>query len=78
MLPTVSLTADNLPAGANFDSVAGIFDWVPTFDAAGDYLPKFTGTDDGDCLSGPTSSQRRSHIARWTESSSNAGTMLGE
>ena len=44
----VTLTAGNLPTGANFldnGNNTGTFTWVPTFSQAGSYPVTFTGTD---------------------------------
>lgn len=43
----VVLTAQNLPAGAIFDSTTGAFSWTPTYDQAGRYIVGFTATDNG-------------------------------
>lgn len=43
----VILSANNVPAGASFDSQTGIFSWTPDYDDAGIYSATFTATDDG-------------------------------
>ncbi|WP_372895479.1 putative Ig domain-containing protein, partial [Stieleria sp.] len=45
---TIVTSASNLPPGSTFDLETGMFQWTPGFDAAGNYTPEFTSTDDGD------------------------------
>jgi len=40
-------TAGDLPTGAAFDPVAGVFSWTPGYGQAGNYVVIFTVTDDG-------------------------------
>ncbi len=47
-LPSVAYTSAKLPPGATYDAELGIFEWIPEADAAGQYAPVFTATDDGD------------------------------
>ncbi|MER9397476.1 Ig-like domain-containing protein [Mesorhizobium sp. M0615] len=48
--PTVSYGVENLPQGASFDPVTGIFGWIPGYTQAGHYTVRFTATDTGDGL----------------------------
>ncbi|MEM9828242.1 MAG: Ig-like domain-containing protein, partial [Planctomycetota bacterium] len=44
----VRYRAENLPEGATFDVGTAQFSWTPRFDQSGDYVVRFTATDDGD------------------------------
>ena len=44
---TLTLSADELPPGADFDPETQIFSWTPGEGDAGDYTVTFTVTDDG-------------------------------
>ena len=48
--PTVSYAVTSLPPGASFDAETAMFDWLPGFVDAGNYIVSFTATDDGDGL----------------------------
>ena len=41
----ITYTAENLPAGATFDSATGKFSWTPTKDQVGEYTIAFKGSD---------------------------------
>lgn len=45
--PTVTMTARQLPEGAEYDVATGIFRRTASFTQAGDYAVAFTATDDG-------------------------------
>jgi len=53
--PSMTFTADNLPAGATFDPETSEFYWVADYDDAGDYTVTFSVTDDGDGTGVPLS-----------------------
>lgn len=44
---TVTLSSENLPIGATFDSLTGSFSWTPDYNQVGDYTVRFIATDDG-------------------------------
>ncbi|NOT63534.1 MAG: tandem-95 repeat protein, partial [Acidobacteria bacterium] len=44
---TITLTATNLPEGAQFNQQTGAFTWTPGFAQAGNYTVNFTATDNG-------------------------------
>lgn len=44
---TVTLSAENLPQGATFDSQIGAFSWKPTLSQEGNYIVTFKATDNG-------------------------------
>ncbi|TAK53398.1 MAG: hypothetical protein EPO25_10765, partial [Gammaproteobacteria bacterium] len=46
--PSVAVTVEGLPPGASFDPETLLFTWTPDFGQAGQYLVRFTATDDGD------------------------------
>jgi hypothetical protein len=51
---TVTLSAENLPTGATFDTLTGGFAWTPGFDQAGDYTVHFIATDNGTPMASST------------------------
>ncbi|MGD9210900.1 MAG: Ig domain-containing protein [Desulfobacteraceae bacterium] len=44
----VTLSAQNIPLGASFDAISGIFSWIPDYLQKGFYEITFTATDNGD------------------------------
>ena len=43
----VTLSANNLPEGASFNSTSGLFSWIPNQNQEGNNIVEFTATDDG-------------------------------
>ena len=50
----IRFNADELPDGANLDSVSGIFRWTPSFSQAGEYQITFTVADSQNATSSET------------------------
>lgn len=44
----IILSCGELPTGASFDSISGLFSWRPDYWMAGNYTVAFSATDDGD------------------------------
>lgn len=44
----LTYSATNLPFGATYDTITGLFEWSPDYDDAGSYEVTFTATDDGE------------------------------
>lgn len=45
---TLTYSASNLPAGATFDTLTGVFSWTPSYNQSGNYADiEFTVTDNG-------------------------------
>lgn len=51
---TVTLSVENLPTGAIFDSLTGSFSWTPSYSQVEDYTVRFIATDDGSPVASST------------------------
>ena len=59
---SLSYAASGLPPGAEFDAETATFLWQPDFQSAGEYILRFTATDDGDGTGLPLSTTTSTRI----------------